>query len=214
MSSFFHTYFSCCFRSDPEDKPPSPPSERDHLIPVLIDPTPSNLNGSTDQLSPRAKDEQQKAQARFDSIVRTTQSKMVNVSAQLPFNLHGHKARNGSTERSLSLNGHRDRNGVEGYGYGATAHRVQSRSPGPSVRSEARYYDSEDGAARRLPLDARLVTDSEAAAERSGSESASRKSSMRGRTKVRRGQNGVGESSALVNQVTTVRSFLSPGLLN
>jgi len=213
MVSLFQLLFSCCLRPHSKNKHPQLPDETSRLIPVLMDPSPH----STSQTHPHI-DDPQKIQERLGGIVRSTQGKMVNVTAHLPFNLHNQKL----APRSLDPSSSRSQSS-NGYGYPYDGRRASrgpggvyvrrqpsagaSESPGPS----SDY--SEDGVARKPLLEVRLVTDAEAAAERTGDSSGA--SSRRGRKRAREGLEPIGGaegsvSTPLANGDKAVRSIYLP----
>ncbi|KAJ7074051.1 hypothetical protein C8F01DRAFT_1242326 [Mycena amicta] len=93
MSSFL-ALFCCCSR-DPETLRTDEIDERSHLIPSNIDSPPSPSVEYTDH---------QRLQERLVTIVRAKERKMVNVTSQIPFNLHNRVLTpHPSVSRSLSL---------------------------------------------------------------------------------------------------------------
>jgi len=96
MASIFALVFSCCMRGHPQD--PTVIDETSRLIPTSTDP-------SNEQPRVVVVDHQ-KLKDRLGNIVRSKEGKMVNVSAQIPFNLHNQTLNprfHPSTSRSASL---------------------------------------------------------------------------------------------------------------
>ncbi|KDQ55600.1 hypothetical protein JAAARDRAFT_37011 [Jaapia argillacea MUCL 33604] len=89
MSSFFTALFSCCLRSHSHTS--EGPDETTHLIPAAAE----------DSTAPPQRHvvvvDHQKMKDRLGVIVRSKEGKMVNVNAQIPFNLHNKSLYNQNT---------------------------------------------------------------------------------------------------------------------
>lgn len=98
MSSVFRQFLSCCFRtrSQSHERQQGGPDERTHLIPPTNEVPPVRTYVL----------DQHKMKERLGTIVRAQEGKMVNVNAQLPFNLHSQSlhALDPGAERSRSMN--------------------------------------------------------------------------------------------------------------
>ncbi|KAF8578037.1 hypothetical protein K439DRAFT_1639237 [Ramaria rubella] len=89
MRSLFDLLFACCLRSQPSSE--LPPDQR----PLIQN------GGQTPTYAPRdtASSDRQKVKERLGNIVRSKESKMVNVTDHLPFNLQNRDAPVASTSR-------------------------------------------------------------------------------------------------------------------
>ncbi|KAF8896621.1 hypothetical protein BD779DRAFT_599171 [Infundibulicybe gibba] len=97
MVLLFDQLFSCCIRKHPRLHPNlDVPDEQSRLI-IAATELPSPISSSNDSLT-----NDQKLRDRFDTIVRAKEGKMVNVAAQIPFNLHN-KPLLGVSSRSTSM---------------------------------------------------------------------------------------------------------------
>lgn len=96
MAAIFSTIFSCCLRRRRRRQEPVIPDEESRLIPAeATEPTPVIPNVVVI--------DHQKLKDRLGTIVRSKEGKMVNVNAQIPFNLHNQAIMDPSSSRSASI---------------------------------------------------------------------------------------------------------------
>ncbi|KAI0058704.1 hypothetical protein BV25DRAFT_1919026 [Artomyces pyxidatus] len=127
--SFLSQLFCCCARPSAED-PSAEPDEQTRLIPTTEDASPAQRHVVVDQ---------QRMKERLAVIVRSKESKMVNLNAALPFNLHN-KTIHGRIDPSSSRSGRRPS--------------VETAESSSSVSAAAGYPEE----ARRPVLGVRLIT--------------------------------------------------------
>ncbi|KAI6166060.1 hypothetical protein EDD17DRAFT_119998 [Pisolithus thermaeus] len=124
----FSWLLSCCRRRKHQHDPEGVPNERTPIIPPTEDP----------QTTPPRVVDHQKLKDRLGSVLKSKETKMVNVNAQFPFNLHNQHLDEPSPSRS-------SRN-VSGGTYGSSRH--ASPSPRPSLKkshsSISLHPDQED----------------------------------------------------------------------
>ncbi|KAJ7592938.1 hypothetical protein C8J56DRAFT_1161937 [Mycena floridula] len=159
MATIFRRLFGCCLGSRPRSKR-SVPDEESRLIPAeSTDPIPAAPNVVVI--------DHQKLKAKLGTIVRSKEGKMVNVNAQIPFNLHNQTLSHTldpSSSRSASLHRYEFPQGSQ---RPAIQSQLFSSSRAPSVSSDlSALHDSRRGSLapseneteRRSPiLDIRLV---------------------------------------------------------
>lgn len=105
---------SCCRRQKRQHDPEGVPNERTPIIPATED---------NQRVQPRVVDHQ-KIKDRLGSVLKSKETKMVNVNAQFPFNLHNQHLDEPSPSRSS--------HNVSGGTYGSSRH--ASPSPRPSLK--------------------------------------------------------------------------------
>lgn len=124
----FSWLLSCCRRQKRQHDPEGVPNERTPIIPPTEDP-PTVEHRVVDH---------QKLKDRLGSVLKSKETKMVNVNAQFPFNLHNQHLDEPSPSRSS--------HNVSGGTYGSSRH--ASPSPRPSLKkshsSTSIHPDQED----------------------------------------------------------------------